>query len=379
VNLETPSIPCVLLGAGFHGRWLLRGARRDLLAAAAAFALGTSVTFAPVFFAAALFVQTWRRKGLRWMLVEAAVVGGAACVPVIAHGAWVKESIPAHAAESVFGRVKLLLEPLFDGSAPLGEWLWRQGLRLEHFVTLPLLLCSAAGLILALAPAKRSEPARGERLSLALPLFGGGLLSLVFFYRHTFDGDAATNGQTTFLLNLAPGLAALGGLALAALGRPLARLRAGVAPLVLATSFVAFPAIARTNAIRFHWREPGPRDDPASTRGPSPPLPITLGREIAEVLPAGSIGLYPKGIGFNFAVSFYAWRSLVSVDERTFDGASALIERIGLAELPRYLLLPTDSYPTIDPLVARAREELAKHGLAPLAHNAHWEVWPNLP
>ena len=61
-----------------------------------------------------------------------------------------------------------------------------------------------------------------------------------------------------FLLNIAPAFAVLGAAFLNGVSAPLYRLRGGIAPLVVATSLVALPALSRLDELRREWRMPGP-------------------------------------------------------------------------------------------------------------------------
>jgi hypothetical protein len=411
------------------------GSRRSLLAAAACTFAAGCVTFTPVFFLPGLVLHTSWHRGWRKALLEALVLSGAALLPLAIHAGWVRLALPRTASEGLWQRVEVMLGPLFDGSLPLGEWLRRQGLRLSYFFTWPILAAAAIGLALALLRIARGsrktaraiepspsaaragldattqhaehalaephagldlptpvggasrEPAEPRAISLSLPLLSGGTLMLLAFYRHTFDGAGARDGQTIYLLNLVPALALLAGTALSALHEPLLRLRGGIAPLVVLVGSLALPAIARTNQVRRDWREPGPLDpapstasvtsppSPASHRGPPIPLPTTTGRSIAAILPAGAVGIVPKGLSLTTATSFYAWRTIVGADEASWGLAMQRIDAIfGLAGAPRYVLIPKRPPEAARATVAAARAICAAN-TSMISETEDWELW----
>ncbi|MEW6074362.1 MAG: glycosyltransferase family 39 protein [Planctomycetota bacterium] len=386
VNYENPFLFCILLGCGFHARFLRSGARRDLLGTAGAFFLGSAVSFHPAFFVPPLVVQTLGRRGWRDSLREGVATGFAALVPLFLHGLWVRSAVSSAHGEAVTDRAARMLQPLFSGAAPFPEWLRRQGIRLDYFLSTPILIAASAGLFVLLwrAAAPRRDrdlgrPAGGRRecVSLGLPLLAGGFLAMLGFYRHTWDGEGVHGAQTIFLMNLAPAAAVLAATALDALSGPLLRLRGGIAPLVLVASFVVLPGVLRTNEIRHRWRAPGPADDPAEVGGPAYLLPKTAGEQIAEILPAGAIGFYPRDMGFTVAVAYYAWRTLLPVaDEESYERAlGVVIAMHGLEENPRYILLPRHPPAGAEAQVDSIRaivETVSKMEKA----SAHWELWP---
>jgi hypothetical protein len=103
-------------------------------------------------------------------------------------------------------------------------------------------------------------------------------------------------------------------------------------------------------------------------------MPEQCGREIAAVLEPGAVGLYPAALGFTPAVSFYAWRSLFPIDAASPMASVPLIEELGLAAAPRYLLLPrrppSAAVPAVDALRA-----LAQDVAAPTVTSERWEAW----
>ncbi len=379
INYENPTLALVLLGYGFHARYLRGGAMRDLVRLGLCFAGAAAITFSPLFFLPPLVLQLLLRRNVAGAVRLALVVGACALVPIVVHGLWVRSALPAETSESVWSRAAHLLEPLFDGTQPFGEWCRRQWVRLEYYLSAPIFYAAVAGLVvLAWRRVRRrgsGEQPDGERIELAPPLLFGGFLLLFAFYTHTFDGEGVHGGQTLFLLNLAPAAAALAAVFLDALAPHLARLRGGIAPLVVATSLVGMPGIARTNEVRHLWRAPGPRDDPSLTTGPDQPLPATSGAEIAAILPAGSIGLYPRQLAFNNAPSFYAWRTLLPADRETLGQTIGIIGELGLADLPRYLLLPREPDEAMRADIEAIRADLAAR-VEPVAGDDKWELWP---
>lgn len=382
VNYENACIPPLLVALGFHARWLASGARRHLFWCAAFGFLASLVTFTPLFFAPALVLHALWARGWRRALAEGAAFGAAALVPLVSHGLWVRWWVP-EAATSVWARAETLLAPLFDGSAPLSEWARRQVVRLSAFHTPWILAAAGAGVALlawrALRRGAAARAAHAERpISVVPPLVLGAFLSQLAFYRHTFDGSGALDGQTNFLLNLTPAVAAAAAVAFDALGHPLQRLRGGFAPLVALVALAGLPAVARSGAIRTAWRAPGPLDDPSLTSGPDTPLPSTAGRQIAEVLPSGAVGLFPTGAILGPATSFYSWRTLLNVSDELWGQRMRMIEDVlGLDE--RYLLFPRHSAPAVRQIVERYRPGLVERFGAPLATNEGWELWPPEP
>ncbi len=380
VNYENLVWPPMLLGVGFQMRYLKGEKRRDLLLAGACFLGAACVTFSPAFLVPPLALAALWFRGLKSALWTGVVLSSGALVPPILHGLWTKRVLPPDLAGNVQDRMGTMLGPLFDGEHPFGEWLRRQLVRMEHFFTLPVLILAAIGLLLALRRAWAGRGADGAKgLSSGPLLLAGGFLFLLTFYRHTWDGDHAMNGQTVFLLNLAPGIAVLAAESLGALGHRLLRLRGGEGPLILLTLLCLTPALLRTESIRHIWRDPGPLDDPSLEQGPASPLPFTVGRQIAAILPAGSVGIFPAELGLTPASSYYAWRTLVPATKPTYDQAILRIEEAyGLVGVPRFILLPRNPPPHAAQATAATRELVA--GLfEPIAQTGDWELWPAIP
>lgn len=374
VNYENPSLAFVLLGVGCALRWLRNARRRALFGTAAWFAAAGAVTYAPAFFALALGAWALARAGRRrGGAVLLAALGGA-LVPLLVHG-WL-----AHAAlESIgkssmplAGRALLLWGPMFERDTAPWHWLALQLERCAEHFTWPVLLAAALGAcMLALrALARRRAGAAHEaarELSAAVPLACGGVLVMLGFYRHTFDP------QTPFLLNLAPGAAALAAVALerarTALGPRAAR---SAAPAVALAGMLVLPGVLRTNELRARWRAPGPLDEPAGTQGPEQALPRTEGARIAELIEPGAVGLYPEAAGLTVATSYYAWRTLLPLPQKAWSAA------LGLAGAPHYVLVPLRGEAARAPAVRALEAELRASG-APVRENSHWAAWPAPP
>jgi hypothetical protein len=373
VNYENVSLFFVCVGYGFHARRMRGRPGRNLLWCTLALSAACAVTFAPLFFVPPLILHAWRRRGLRDALRAAAVLAPACLAPIAAHALWVRLALPASAAGGLVSRASEMIEPLFSGELPFGEWLRRQGVRLAYFYTLPIVLAAAAGLVVALG---RRRPARADApVELGPPLLLGGALYLLAFYAHTYDGDGTRNGQTMFLLDLAPGMAAAGAALLWALAR---RLRGAAAPLVVVATLLVlgFFGVARAGELRRLWRAPGPMDvgAVAGAHGPERPLPSTVGAELHELLPAGSVGFYPLALGFNQAPGYYAWRTLIGVNRDTFGALVGLVNRMGLGDRERFLVIPTSPSPAVRAELGAVRDQLAETG-PPFAADATWEIW----
>jgi hypothetical protein len=293
------------------------------------------VTWAPLFFASALAAHALF-TARRWRgLLGAAVATLAALVPLALHALWAARTL--HALDqpplSTLERAHELLGPLLGGEVPLTTWVGLQLGRSAEWCTLPLLVAAAAGLLACLAAARRAPEDDPQRVLVALPLALGGWLYMAAFYRHTVDA------QTSFLMMVAPGFAALGSVALDALAPRLIRLRAGIAPLVVLVSSIAVFGLARTSVLRHALRAPL-GDTAGGLAAPETALPHEDAAAIAEVLPPGTLGLHPMPLGLNLAVSLYAWRSLWPLADPDDPAPDAVAARLGLAAAPRWLLLP---------------------------------------
>lgn len=415
VNYEPPSILCVILAHGFLARWLLGGRPGHLVGTLVFLAIGTAQTFAPLFFAVPMclfvLVHLARRRGLVAGIRGTLPFGVAALAPVVIHGWWAGRSLEGIGdVPRLSERVALLFEPLTSGAVPLWSWLKLQLTHLGQFnsdlvVDLALLGCVFAAIDVLGAPtpkeaaeasegqdpadeATRLRTGRGHAGALSLLLFLGGFAVLFFYYRHTSDGFLpGTPAQDTFMLNLLPGAAALGGLALVLAGQTLQRvLTAGRPPeqLTLVRRHAATGLIAAVVAVTLHANMDRTDELYEQWRGTaeaSRPLPKVTGAQLAELIPPGAVGLYPDAMGFNLAESLYAWRTLLPVtdDVATFEYAVVKIIAGGLEDRPRYLVLPTTPPASAAPQVEAMRLGLATlfpeiAARPPIEANG-WQAW----
>lgn len=370
VNYEPPSILCAIVAFGAVFRYLEFERRRDLLFGVLALALGTAQTFAPLFFAVplCLFVlqHRLRRRGPKAALRLTGLLAGAALLPILIHGAWARRVLEGiDQVPALTDRVRQLFGPMTSGEVPLFGWITLQFAHLGDATSSLFRDLVVAGLVFTLidllaapspklataeqTPEQTSQRARARAASFAALLFAGGFAVLFFYYRHTADGFVeGSSAQTTFMLNLLPGAAALAAVALFEVGGTLARVfqkgrpvaelsplaRHGPLVLVVAVALLTLGSFARqTSALHTAWRAPDP----------SRPLPEASGAELFELLPPGAVGLYPAAMGLTPAVSLYAWRTLLPVtpDIPSFQFTEARLAASGLTSRPRYLLLPT--------------------------------------
>jgi hypothetical protein len=385
INYETPTLFAVALAACFHVRWLRSGSRRALAGLAAAFACGGAFTYAPLFFVPPLALQAWRRRGLRAGVLHAAVAGGACLVPLAVHGVCASHALAAigRSALPLQSRAQLLWGPLFDGS--LSPWTWAS-LQLERTAsygslafTLAAGLGCAGELWFGRRSARRASGGRGSgssddtaRIALGPVLLCGGLLANFAFYKHSGEE------QLPFLLNPLLGAAACAGACVHALARPLARGKLPLAPFVALCGAIVLPALLRMDELRRAWRAPGPRDVPPAQNGPEQPLPDTSGAQLAELLPPGSVGLYPPELGFTPAVGYYAWRTLWPWTAAAAPVVRAQLERVGLGAAEQYVVLPRNAGAELEPALAPLRAaRLAER--APERATATWQAWRLIP
>jgi len=378
VNYENPSLVFALLAVGCYGAHVRSARKRHLVGMGLALGVGCAVTFAPAFFLPPLVLRSaWRR---RWReAFSVGLVGGLACaVPLLLHDAWARHSLAAigKAPLSIQSRAEVLLQPLFDGSMPIWDWLDAQWQHSGSAIGVPLVIAGLAGFALCAARALSSRMDGRLRalewprsahtdVDLALPLLLGGSTYLLAFYRHTGEE------QWPFLLYLAPGAALLAARAVHQLSGPLQRLRGGTAPLVLVAATLALPGLVRFEAWRFANRAPGPRDDTALEAGPDAPLPLTVGDSLAQLLPAGSVGFTPTQLGLNPASTWYAWRSLLPISAPDDPTPRAIADAVGLAAAARYLVVPVDP----PPAARRALESFQENLGPPDVRTATWLAW----
>jgi len=357
VNYENPSLLATALIALLWARFLRRGragwALLALLGGAGTMAGWT--TYMPLFFVPPLAVLGFAVVRARVFAPLLAVILGSAA-GLGAHAILAGRALRAlgRSSEPLAGRARDLIAPLFDGSLPLSEWLAVQSrVVLDHIGLVPLLL-AAGGIVLGwraaqapLAPSAASAAsalsatsAKALRLNprvpvaFALALLIGGALVQVAFYRHTGDP------QEPFALHLAPGIAALAGVALhrlAAAGRPLA-----AALLLVGTAALGLLGAAR---LAEPWR----------VFGPTRPSPLELGGEVARHVPRGAVVWYPSALGLTPAVSFYAWRTLLPVEPPLYAQPALQTEAIGLGSAAVYFAEPRGVFAGPDAAAASER------------------------
>jgi hypothetical protein len=374
VNYENPALLCLALAAGFHARWQRAGRAADLGQFALFCLAGSCVTYAGAFFVPFFALATLAAGYLARGVAQALAGGAAALVPLAAHALWssrVGERL-GQALPSPAQRAREILNPLFDGSLPVASWGARQVGRMGTWIGWPILALALAGLCLLLARLARPVPApafapRGwRRVDIGAPLLFGGGLYLISFYAHSYGAEHP------FLMLVAPGFAVLAAVALDALAVPLARLRAGIAPLVVLVSSIALLGVLEINAQRYRYRSAAGEPAPDGLEAPAFPLPDVTGAEIASLMPPGSFGLYPSDAGLNLAVTFYAWRSLLPIDDPEDPAPAATARQVGLEAAPRYLLLPAPPPPEAADQTADLRASLVP-AAAPRQTGARWE------
>jgi hypothetical protein len=379
VNYETPSLVFALFAVGCYGAYLRHGRTRELVGMGAGFAIGCSFTFAPAFFLPMLCVHSLLRRCWHQALRVGLVGGACALAPLALHSLWagvLRERLGSIEGP-LWSRVQVLVAPLLDGSVPVSVWAEAQVAHAFSAFGPALFAVSGVGLVLAVArlasgsvdaALRRGEWPRPskEPIDLALPLFGGGLLYLFAFYRHTLEE------QWVFLLYLAPGATLLAARALHATSMPLQRLRGGIAPLVLVVGTVMLFSLVRFEAWRAAERAPSRQDSAEnfSTRVEAP-LPETVGRELGQLLPPRTVGLHPAALGLNPAAAWYAWRSLLTAESPLDPRAGLELGRFGLGEAPRYFLLPDDPPDSVAPLMESLRPRLGEPDLV----GANWKAW----
>jgi hypothetical protein len=337
VNYENPALACVLWGTGWLARHVRLGRRSDLALAAAAFVLGGAFTWAPLVFAVAWCALASVRTERARTLAAGLTVTAAAALPLLLHTLAARRALaPLGQPEAgALARARELWAPLLDGSAPLSHWGGLQAARWSEWFGAPALLAGGVGLLLALAALVRARGTfalRGtQRCETTLALALGGLACQLAFYRHTLDA------QTSFLMLAAPGVCALGAVALDALAPRLVRLRAGLAPLVVLASSIALVDLSRAQALRHALRAPLGAAH-AHLPAPELALPRETGACLRALLREGELGLHPAELGLNLAVTLHAWRSLWPVAAPDDPIVDAVARRAGLAHAPRRLL-----------------------------------------
>ena len=395
VNYEPASILCVLLAFGFFAKVRRLDAvseeprlfPRELLLVCIFIALGTAQTFAPLFFAIPLCLAALgsrlRALGPKGAIATACTIGMSALAPILIHGIYVRSALEGiQPASRLSERIGLLFEPLTSGAVPLWTWLGLQHTHLVTYGSAVMVEIAIIGLVFAvLMQADRFSKITKEGASKKNPAFmplllaTGGFAVMFGYYKHTSDHAPV---QSTFILNLIPAVAALGGLAFVifgdSVGRTFARKGRHHGGLILASVLLGLTinnGFATTNHLWQTWRSPVPRAN----------VPEVVGAQLGELLPAGSVALYPASLGFTPAVYFYAWRTMlpVTADIASFQFVEQRLSDSGLLDRPRYLVLPdaplAETKPGVDALRAffadmtpelAAREPLLGEG---------WKAW----
>lgn len=143
------------------------------------------------------------------------------------------------------------------------------------------------------------------------------------------------------------------------LTRPIAGLKAGIAPLVVAISLLAMPCFARFAQYEYRVR--------------SSPSPRELGAEILALdLPADALCCLPASSHAGRALEFYARRTLVPQEllDRAELGTVAL--QRGILPWRATLLLPVAETESEDEQKLRA---LTERGATRLGENETWQAW----
>lgn len=370
VNYENPSLGALLVALAALARRRAGAGAAWLWLAAGAALLAALTTFAPVFFLPGIGLWCWLGRGRRGFL-EGSLIAAAMLSAVVLHGFFSARALAliGAAPDSLAARAQLLLSPLFDGSLPLSRWLAIQARSAwQYFGPGPLFLASLGLILAALGLGQRSTQRSGAGLVLLLAL--GGSLVLLGFYRHTGDP------QEPFLLNLAPGIAALGGYFLCAwpLRSTASPLPAGMAPTMTAPEQSGAPQRAHgahfaalALCLALASTAPAALSLQRDWRSPERPGPRETGSELGQLLPPGSLGWYPAGLGFNNAVFFYAWRTLLPVGPESYGLAQEQQKRFGMQSAPLYLVMPKEPSPAAAASCARVAQDLEERRPGQLA------------
>lgn len=371
VNYEHPAMAAAVWTGVAVLAWCRTPSPARLAACALGGAAGTAVTFAPAFFLPGYALLALRLRG--WAAWKPTVaLGLGALTPILLHRHFGGGVLAAFdlSPDPLFDRVRRLLAPLLDGSLPFGRWLAIQGESARVYLGPELCALGAAGLLLAayrFLRGPRSERATG---GIVLALFAGGALAHVAFYKHTGDP------QPSFLLNLAPGLAAAAGLALAAgVERQWPR-RAGLAALAPAV-LLAVLGSWRSDGLITPWRAPA-SDAPGA---PAIAPPVEIGAQLAARVPAGHAVWYPESLGLNPAAFFYAWRTMLPVapSDASYAAAQGQLERFDQQDLPVVLALPKhppkQAAAQTAALAARLAQDYPEIHGAPLVDDDLWVIY----
>jgi len=367
VNYENPALVCILALAGAYARGVRTGSRAWLACAGLLVGFGMAVTYAPAFFFATLLARAAlkrERTTLAWFGSIGLIAGA---LPVLLFG-WLAPS-----ASPLRTRAETLLGPLLDGSVPFDTWLITQIASAGESFGSVLAAAGFTGFVIHFARqlsrrfdqrCATLEVGRGlerTRVDLITPLCLGGALYLLAFYRHTADP------QRPFLMLLAPGAVAASAFLVFQFGRPLLRLRAGLAPVVVVVGAIVMPGLGQLTQLRAELRLPL-----ADTDNDRLPLPRKVGAELAELLPPGCVALAPNALGLNLAATYYAWRNLLSVDEPR--RPRLLESSLFLRDRPVYAVAPERYPPQLEAALAAWRTSAGAER-APDLRSDGWVAW----
>jgi hypothetical protein len=261
-----------------------------------------------------------------------------------------------HVAERLGRSTSAPFTNAIDVVTPLSEC------SLQHVLdafTLPMLFVAAVGVVLAL----RSIATRP--CNVAWPLTLGGV---------AYACACSGHESTAPLILLAPGLLAFAALSFEALAPRLAKLRAGLAPLVVAVSTLGLFGIQRTNELRYAARARDASESSTGAAAPDIAMPDECGADIASLVPNGAFVVHPSTLALDLAVDLYAWRSTCPIASADDSRPDALAQQIGLGAAQRWLVMPNAPPPRAQAQCAELRAKLT-HGRAADASNARWSAW----
>jgi hypothetical protein len=261
-NLENPALPGVVFALGAWARWQAEPRARWLVFSALGLAAASSVTFAPLFFAATMALATANRRA-------GALLVGAALLPLLLH-AWNAQPLGALNTVPLSSRPLELVRPMFDGTLSPWRWLLIQVQHLAQSAGLPWLIVGLAGAWFA--------PRRA-----LCALAGGLLLYWLAFYRHTAEE------QWQFQLWITP----LVGLCAAAVLARLPQRTAWISALALAACG-AFGALRMENRLQQH----------------ALPAPEPSAQALRALVPRGATALLPDAAGQDLSYAYQSDRDL---------------------------------------------------------------------
>ncbi|MBL8861607.1 MAG: hypothetical protein JNK02_06300 [Planctomycetes bacterium] len=364
VNYENAALPFVLVSFGAWIRHARDGSRRMLGLAALALALASSITWAPLAFAAAMLADALCRDR-RLALRAALVLCPAAALPLAGHVLLSRTS--GALRKNVLERVPEVLAPIRESPAVALDWTRSLATQATESIGLVALLLALAAALIAVrrGPTEGAgEPGRGRRFELA-PLVLGAALYLLAFHRHTLEP------QRMFLLALVPGIAALAAQAVDLVRGHGPRPRNALAAALILT--VAAESSSQWRAIRHALHAPGVCDGPDGDPALGVPLPATAGAILARATPRGALVLVPRATGLHLAAGYYAWRNVVLVDSpRVLDSIRAAHPSSRV--MPVYALLPEPLMSAAPAFASRFEGELPV-GAARGAYVSGWRAW----